>query len=122
MQNILFFSPDLNLCTSLLMFFNDKYAVTTTTDFTSLNSIVKSTSFDLIIIDSEPDIKIENLCKQISDSPNPVPIILTYVYTSKLKQIEEKIKKYVTAIFYKPFDIFEVSKKIESILLHYSLK
>lgn len=104
------------------MFFNDKYAVTTTTDFTSLNSIVKSTSFDLIIIDSEPDIKIENLCKQISDSPNPVPIILTYVYTSKLKQIEEKIKKYVTAIFYKPFDIFEVSKKIESILLHYSLK
>lgn len=104
------------------MFFNDKYAVTTTTDFTSLNSIVNSTPFDLIIIDSEPNIKIENLCKQICDSPNPVPIILTYVYTAKLKQIEEKIKKYVTAIFYKPFDIFEVSKKIESILLHYSLK
>ncbi len=104
------------------MFFNDKYAVTTTTDFNSLSSIVKSTSFDLIIIDSEPNDKIENLCKQIYDSSNPIPIILTYVYTSKLRHIEEKLKKYVTAIFYKPFDIFEVSKKIESILLHYLIK
>ena len=95
-KNILFYSPDFNLCYSLLMYLQDKYNVTVSTDFHILNSLTKSNNFDLVIIDSE--------------------IILAYVYDDKMNAAEKRIRKYISTILYKPFDLTEISKSFPNIV------
>ncbi len=117
MKNILFYSPDLNLCASLMMFFGDRYLVTTSTNIEAIEQIANSVAFDLLILDAEPDKSLAELCKKINKSENPVPIILTYVYTSKFRDMESNLKNYIEAIFYKPFELNEVSQKIDKLLV-----
>ena len=119
MKSTLFYSPDLNLCVSLLMFFNDKYSVTTTTDLDTLENIIRSSSFDLLVIDAEPNDKIEKLCKKLKESDLHIPIILTYVYTIKYRDKESLLKNFIDAIFYKPIDLFEVSQKIDRLMYQF---
>jgi DNA-binding NtrC family response regulator len=116
MRNILFFSPDLNFCASLLMFFNEKYTVTTTTSLETFENILQNSNFDLLVIDSEPTPKVNSLCKKISNVEKHIPVFLTYVYTIKYKETEHELKKIVDAIFYKPIDLAEVSQKIDFFL------
>jgi DNA-binding response OmpR family regulator len=116
MKSILFYSPDLNLCASLLMFFNEKYAVTTTTDLSALENIFNSTHFDMLVIDSEPTDMIIDFCKTVHEKPPNIPVISTYVYTSKFADKESALKNYVDIIFYKPIDLFEVSQKIDRVM------
>ncbi len=116
MKSILFYSPDLNLCASLLMFFNEKYAVTTTTDLSVLGNIFNSAHFDLLVIDSEPTDTIIDLCKTVRESHPGIPVISTYVYTNKFSDNEAELKSSVDIIFYKPIDLFEVSQKIDRMM------
>jgi DNA-binding response OmpR family regulator len=116
MKSILFYSPDLNLCASLLMFFNEKYAVTTTTDLSVLENIFNSTHFDLLVIDSEPTDAIIDLCKTVQEKHPNTSVISTYVYTNKFCDKESVLKNFVDIIFYKPIDLFEVSQKIDRMM------
>ena len=115
-KNILFYSPDFNLCYSLLMYLQDKYNVTVSTDFHILNSLTKSNNFDLLIIDSEPIAKIEQLCADINNSSSNLKIILAYVYDDKMSAAEKRIRKYISTILYKPFDLTEISKSFPNIV------
>lgn len=121
MRSILFYSPDLTLCASLLMFFNDKYTVTTTTDLHTLEEILGSITFDLLVIDAEPNAQVEDLCKKIHEYGKHIPIILTYVYTIKYRDREAALRDYIEAIFYKPIDLFEVTQKIEHLMHQFSV-
>ncbi|MBV6446234.1 MAG: hypothetical protein LC102_12750 [Ignavibacteriales bacterium] len=114
MKNILFYSPDLSFCASVLMYFEKKYAVTTTNDFCQIETFLKSYDFDMLIIDSQPNEKIEQLIKQIE----PMPIIMTYVFTRNILSLESQIRGYVNAILYKPFDFEEMSGKIDILLMN----
>lgn len=116
MKNILFYSPDLNLLSNLMMYFNDRYSVTTTTNLSTLSRIVSSKEFDLLILDAEPTEKVERICEEIKTSENPVPVILTYVFTSQLKNMDHRIRRVIDAIFYKPIDLKEVTDKISNML------
>ena len=115
-KNILFYSPDFNLCYSLLVYLQDKYNVTVSTDFHVLKSITKNNNFDLLIIDSEPDSKIEQLCAEINDSSSNLKVILTYVYNQKMGAAEKRLRKYISTVLYKPFDLTEISKSFPDIL------
>ena len=115
-KNILFYSPDFNLCYSLLVYLQDKYNVTVSTDFHVLKSLTKSNNFDLLIIDSEPDSKIEQFCTELKDCPSQLKVILTYVYDKKMNAAEKRIRKYISTILYKPFDLTEISKSFPDIL------
>jgi len=115
-KNILFYSPDFNLCYSLLVYLRDKYNVTVSTDFHLLKSLTKSNNFDLIIIDSEPVTKIEQFCADMKNASFPMKIILTYVYNDKLNAAEKRIRKYISTILYKPFDLTDISNSFSDIL------
>ena len=115
-KNILFYSPDFNLCYSLLVYLQDKYNVTVSTDFHVLKSLTKSNNFDLLIIDSEPDSKIEKLCEDLKLCPSPLKVILTYVYDKKMNNAEQRIRKHISTILYKPFDLTEISKSFPDLL------
>lgn len=112
MKNILFYSPDLSFCASVLMYFEKKYAVTTTNDFQQIEKYLKTSDFDMLIIDSQPNEKIENLIKNIE----PLPIIMTYVFTRNILSLESHLRSYVNAILYKPFDFDEMSGKIDILM------
>lgn len=116
MGNILFVSPDLNLCASLLMYFYDKYSVTTTTDAGNVEKILGTGSYDLLVMDAEPDERINKLLADIRKTEGHPIAILTYVYQKKYGEAEESAKSNVDAVFYKPYDLEEVSKKIEALL------
>jgi DNA-binding NtrC family response regulator len=116
MKKVLFYSPDFSLCYSLLIYLQDKYNVTSSTDFNVLNSLAEKSEFDLFIIDSEPDPKLEKLCSDIKKSSPNVKIILTYVYSKKTSAAEKRIRDYISTIFYKPFDLADITKSIPDII------
>jgi DNA-binding NtrC family response regulator len=116
MKNIIFYSPDFSMCYSLLMFLQETYRVTTTTDMDILKNIVTNSGFDIVILDAEPSEKIVEICKSVSEKKLETPVVLTYVYNNRTKKFEENIRKYINSIFYKPFDLNEVSLKLSTLV------
>jgi DNA-binding response OmpR family regulator len=100
------------------MYLQDNYKVTTTTDLEILKSIVSSSHFDMLIMDSEPSETIEKLVKELRVENENFPIIMTYVFNNQIIDFESKIRKYISTIFYKPFDLSEVSLKLPALMLH----
>lgn len=115
MKKVLFYSPDFDLCYSLLMFLQDKYIVTTSTDFNVLKSLINNSDFDLVMIDSEPNKKIERFCSAIKNSTSDLKIILTFVYSKKTSAAENRLRDYISAVFYKPFDLTDISNILPGI-------
>ncbi len=103
------------MCVSLLMYLQNRYNITATTDIEVLKKIIHSADFDLVILDTDPSAKIENICMEIKSGMN-IPVILTYVYRNQLKDLDFTIRKYVNSIFYKPFDLNEVSLKLSALV------
>jgi DNA-binding response OmpR family regulator len=116
MKNIVIYSPDFSLCYSLLMYLQTQYKVVATTDMEVVSSLVCSGSADLVIMDTEPDVDLLSKCEQFKKCKSEVPLILTYVFNNRVKESEVKIKKFVNEIFYKPFDLNEISSKLPSLL------
>jgi len=112
MKSVVVYSPDFSLCYSFLMFLQSHYKVVATTNLDAVIAMVKNSSADLVIIDSEPDHTIQNLVNDLKNINSETPIILTYVYSNKLSVLENNIKKNVKEIFYKPFDLNEISLRI----------
>lgn len=116
MKKVLFYSPDFSLCYSLLIYLQDKFNVTSSTDFAVLKSLTENSKFDLLIIDSEPNDSIEKLCSEIKISSPNLKIVLTYVYEKKMSEIEKRMKDCITAVFYKPFDLTDITKSLPDIV------
>ncbi len=98
------------------MFLQTQYKVIATTDMEVVSSLICSGSADLVIMDTEPDSDILTKCEQFKKCKSHVPLILTYVFNNRVKEPESQIKKFVNEIFYKPFDLNEISSKIPSLL------
>lgn len=103
------------------MLFQDKYQVTATTALETVKKISAIENFDLVVLDSEPEPAINQLCIKLHEKNNSLPIILIYVFETKFKEAEEEIRNKVAAIYYKPLPLLEVSKTIDKLLYKYSL-
>ncbi len=112
MKKILIYSSDFIMSFSFLMFLQNRYNITLTTDLRDFELISKNTSFDIILMDAEPNKETESICRNIQRLKT-IPVILFYVYSSDFKEFDQKIRKYVRTIFYKPFDLFEVSNTLD---------
>ena len=115
MKKIVFYSNDFTLSISLLMYLQSNYNITTTSNIEDIKAICSSFNCDLIIIDAEPTKKVEEICKDIKSKNPSIHIILVYVYDNKFKELELNIKKYINTIFYKPFDLENVSKQLTAL-------
>lgn len=98
------------------MFLQSHYKVVATTNIDAVSAMVRNASADLVILDSEPDQTIQELLNDLKKINPETPIILTYVYNDRLSGSENNIKKNVKEIFYKPFDLNEISVRIPHIL------
>lgn len=99
------------------MYLQESYSVTATTNLDAIGPFAESSNFDLIILDDSPNFKIIELCKELKEKNPSVPVILTYVFDKKIKDFESSLRKYVTSIFYKPYDLNEVTIKMASLMV-----
>lgn len=112
MKSVVLYSPDFSLCYSMLMFLQSNYKVVATTSLDAVIAMLKNSSADLVIIDSEPTEVIFDLVNELKQFNTTTPIVLTYVYNKKFSASENKIKSKIKEIFYKPFDLNEISNRI----------
>ena len=112
MKKIIFYSPDFTLNLSFLMYLQPLYNITTTTDIDDLKAICSSFSCDLILLDAPPSSDMELLCRDLKLLKSETPIVLLYVFDKKFKTFEENIRKYVSSVFYKPFDLDNVTQQL----------
>ena len=105
------------MCMSLLMYLQNSYNITTTTDLTVLKSMAEHSDFDLILLDAEPSKKIERFCEDLRKIKADIPLILTYVYERHSKDFDLNVRKYANSVFYKPVDLNEVSKGLSDLIL-----
>ncbi len=117
MKYVVIYSPDFSLCYSLLMYLQTQYKVVATTDLEVVSSLITNHSADLVILDTEPTADVQIKCEQFKKCRADVPLILTYVFNNRVKDSENRIKRFVNEIFYKPFDLNELSLRILSLLL-----
>ena len=115
-RTILIYSPDLNFCFSLSMLFQDRYNVITTTSIGSLDKFVSDYSADLVLIDAVPSEKLLLRVEALKQLKADLPLIMLYVYNGKDVRLDQNLRKQVTAVFYKPFEVAAVSQKIQEIL------
>lgn len=101
------------MCYSILMFLQDKFKVSVTNDIDVVKSLVTGCT-DTLMLDIEPSVKAEDLLRAIRNIAPSLKIILTYVYKPSSKDNESSIRNYVDMIFYKPFDLNEVSARLSS--------
>jgi DNA-binding NtrC family response regulator len=98
------------------MYLQTQYKVVATTDLNVVSSLISNKSADLVIMDTEPTAEVQIKCEEFKKCRADVPLILTYVFNNKVKESENKIKRFVSQIFYKPFDLNEISVKLPSLL------
>jgi len=116
MKNIVIYSPDFSLCYSFLIYLQSHYKVVATTNLNVVSSLISSNSADLVILDTEPTFDIQIKCEEFKKCNADIPLILTYVYNKRIQDSENSIKKFINEIFYKPFDLNEITSKIPALL------
>lgn len=117
-KTILIYSPDLNFCFSLSMLFQDKYNVVTTTNSGLLEPFVKQYAADLVIVDAVPTPSIIQKLDSLKMFDHHLPVIILYVYGPRETMLDSDIRSHVDSVFYKPFDIADVAKRIDELLPH----
>ncbi len=115
-NTILIYSPDLNFCFSLSMLFQDRYNVITTTNSSMLDSFVAHYAANLLIVDASPSEKMLERVHALKDLNKRLPIIMLYVFNPKEVSLDHAVRKEVDSVFYKPFDLAAVSKRINELL------
>lgn len=115
-KTILIYSPDLNFCFSLSMLFQDRYNVITTTDVMMLEKVGANYAAHLIIVDASPSQRMIERLHSVKASNPDIPIIMLYVYSPKDAAFDRAVRGAVDAVFYKPFDLSAMSKRINELL------
>ena len=115
-KTILLYSPDLNFCFSLSMLFQDRYNVITTTNLGMLDKLVADYAANLVVVDAVPSEKLIERVTALRMLKKELPIIMLYVYSAKDVNLDRTIREHVDSVFYKPFEILPVSKRIEELL------
>ncbi len=115
-KTLLIYSPDLNFCFSLSMLFENRYNVSTTTNLGMLETFLANYSADLVLIDAFPSPRMIQTLEGLKQLKRHLPIIMLYVYNSKDVGMDRAIRSHVDSVFYKPFDIGVVSRRIEELL------
>lgn len=115
-KTLLIYSPDGNFCDSLAMFFGDRYDVLTTDDMVEMESIAGEHRANLVLVDAGPSRRFLERLEKIRARDPRVPIIVFYVYSAKDVDLDAEIRKAVDTVYYKPFEISVVSRRIDELL------
>jgi DNA-binding response OmpR family regulator len=114
-KTLLMYSPDSNLCMSFAMLYQESYRVVTTTDIGKLASLSCKHAADILVVDGEPSPELLKALEGMKRVRHDLPIILLYVFDPRSGAMDQLLRSYVDTIFYKPFEIQSVSRRIDEI-------
>jgi DNA-binding response OmpR family regulator len=105
MKTIVMYSPDVDLCMSLTLYFQDKYVVVTTTDGNTLPTLVETYRPSLVIADALPTSWILRLFDVWKEERPEMRVMLFRVWRYEDRKREAAIQKSIDYVLYKPIDI-----------------
>jgi DNA-binding NtrC family response regulator len=115
-KTVLVYSADLNFCFSLSIVLQNKYNVITTTNCKLMEKFAADYAAQLAIVDAPPSDHLIECLQGVRKQNERLPIILLYVYSPKDSALDNAIRREVTSVFYKPFDLTAMSKRISELL------
>jgi DNA-binding response OmpR family regulator len=104
-KTIVMYSPDVDLCMSLTLYFQDKYAIVTTTDGNTLPGLVETYHPSLVIADALPTSWILELFDTWKQAHPEIRVMLFRVWRYDDRKREAAIHKSIDYVVYKPIDI-----------------
>ncbi len=117
-KRILVADRDVDVGNSIREFLKDDYEVFFVDDGQKIIPYIKKYQIDLILTDIEiSNIYFFNLITEIKQLYPNIPVLIMYVYCDYTQEIEETIRRVADAIFLKPFDLQELRKRIDTLLL-----
>jgi hypothetical protein len=105
MKTIVMYSPDVDLCVSLTLYFQDKYIIVTTTDGNTLSALVDMYHPSLVIADALPTSWILRLFDIWKEAQPEIRVMLFRVWRYEDRKREAAIHKSIDFVVYKPIDI-----------------
>jgi DNA-binding response OmpR family regulator len=104
-KTIVMYSPDVDLCMSLTLYFQDKYVIVTTTDGNTLPGLVETYRPSLVIADALPTSWILQLFDTWKQTHPGIRVMLFRVWRYDDRKREAAIHKSIDYVVYKPIDI-----------------
>lgn len=104
-KTIVMYSPDVDLCMSLTLYFQDRYVVVTTTDGNTLPTLVETYHPALVIADALPTSWILKLFDSWKALYPELRVMLFRVWRYDDRKREEEIHRSIDFVLYKPIDI-----------------
>lgn len=104
-KTIVMYSPDVDLCMSLTLYFQDKYVIVTTTDGNTLPGLVETYDPSLVIADALPTNWILQLFDTWKQAHPGIRVMLFRVWRYDDRKREAAIHKSIDYVVYKPIDI-----------------
>ncbi|MBM2846367.1 MAG: hypothetical protein HW407_1679 [Bacteroidetes bacterium] len=105
MKTIVMYSPDVDLCMSLTLYFQDRYTIVTTTDGNTLPALVEMYHPSLVIADALPTTWILDLFDTWKQTQPEIRVMLFRVWRYEDRKREAAIHKSIDFVVYKPIDI-----------------
>jgi DNA-binding NtrC family response regulator len=105
MRTIVMYSPDVDLCMSLTLYFQDRYIVVTTTDGNTLPSLIETHVPSLVIVDALPTSWLLQLFDVWKEHHPEMRVMLFRVWRYEDRKREAAIHKSIDYVVYKPIDI-----------------
>lgn len=104
-KTIIMYSPDVDLCMSLTLYFQDRYVIVTTTDGNTLPGLVEKYHPSLVIADALPTSWILQLFDTWKQVHPGIRVMLFRVWRYEDRKREAAIHKSIDYVVYKPIDI-----------------
>jgi PleD family two-component response regulator len=117
---IVLFSPDMDFCMSLRMLFQDRYRMSCTTDPDMLLTMVKTLQPELVIADCLPTQRMYERFRFIHSQNPSVKIMFFYFSPSGDRWFRDFIRNSGDVAFSKPIDLDQVTRTINSLVMHSS--
>ncbi|MFN0157139.1 MAG: hypothetical protein ACKVRP_03595 [Bacteroidota bacterium] len=112
---IIMYSPDVDLCMSLTLYFQEKYIIITTTDGNTLPALVEMYHPLLVIVDALPTSWILDLFDGWKKVNPAMSIMLFRVWRYEDRKREATIHQSIDYVAYKPIDIAYVARIVNTL-------
>lgn len=115
-RTVMFYSPDVDLCSSMRMLFQDRYHVVTVSDPAMVMSAVRESHPYLMIVDSAPTKTMLHRFEVIKEEFPQIHIMSLYAPHFSRNQVSRSSFRWVDAAFSKPIDLAEVTHSMSEML------
>ena len=115
-ETIILYSPDMDLCLSLRLYFQEKYNVITLTDPELLVTTGQTCHPSLLIVDALPTERMQERFGSIKRENPDVRIIVFYASHVGRDHFHEHVQNFVDVALSKPIEIEELARCIENLV------